>query len=338
LISVVIPNYNRKDLLASCLGALRAQTFRDFEVIVVDNGSADGSAEMVTAEFSEARLVRLDDNMGFSKAVNAGIGFSRGEFVALLNNDADADPSWLGELYNAACKHPEAGLFASKMLFYDNHAVIDTVSDGFTVAGFGYKVGWGETDAGQYDAVRHTFGACAGAAMYRKDMLERIKLDGEYFDEQYFAFGEDIDLNMRAQSQGYKCVAVPSARVYHRVRATAGISSSLPIYLGHRNTLTTVIKNFPPASLVRHSFSIILFLLLTACWDFVKTRRLTVLKAYICVLGRFNAISKKRASLKSVRSITGKEFEALLDRNWFGIWLRLGRSSVRVRRMRRGDK
>ena len=106
----------------------------------------------------------MEKNTGFSAAVNRGIAKSSGELVALINNDADADPAWLMELNKAATAHPEAGFFASKMLFYDHREIIDTVADGFTVAGFGYKVGWGEVDSGQYEGLGEVFGACGGAA------------------------------------------------------------------------------------------------------------------------------------------------------------------------------
>src|SRR5512135_2442691 len=135
MISVIISNYNRADLLRSCLDSLRAQAYREFEVIVVDNGSTDGSAEMVEREFPEATVRRLEKNTGFSAAVNEGIRLAKGELVALLNNDAVADPDWLLELHSAAEAHREAGSFASKMLFYARHDIIDTVYDCFSVAG-----------------------------------------------------------------------------------------------------------------------------------------------------------------------------------------------------------
>jgi GT2 family glycosyltransferase len=219
------------------------------------------------------------------------------------------------------------------MLFYDHREIIDTVADGFTVAGFGYKVGWGETDSGQYDGLGYVFGACGGAAMYRRDMLEDIKTDGEYFDEEYFAFGEDLDISFRAQARGYKCMAVPSARVYHRVRATAGVSSSLPVFLGNRNFMMTVFKNFPRPVLLRYSPSLVSFWLLSAFADILKTGRPTVLKAYIDAFKRRDSIKSKRAALSTSRRITEREFDALLDRGWLAIWLRTGLNTARVRKI-----
>src|SRR5512135_91336 len=135
MISVIIPNYNRADLLRSCLESLRSQAYREVEVILIDNGSTDGSAEMVEKEFPEAKVRRMEKNTGFSAAVNEGIRLARGELVALLNNDAEADSAWLMELYRTAEAHPEAGSFASKMLFYARHDIIDTVYGCFSVAG-----------------------------------------------------------------------------------------------------------------------------------------------------------------------------------------------------------
>jgi len=333
MINVIIPNYNRKDLLESCLDSLRAQTYREFEVVVVDNSSTDGSAEMVGAKFPEARVVRLPVNRGFSGAVNVGIRASSGELVALINNDADADPAWLAELYKAASANPEAGFFASKMLFYDHRDIIDTVADGFTVAGFGYKRGWGEKDAGLYDGLTYVFGACGGGAMYRREMLEKLKVGEEYFDEDYFAFGEDVDISFRAQSQGYKCLAVPAARVYHRVRATAGVSSTMPIYLGNRNSMSTVFKNFPRPVLFKHLLSLVAFWMLSVIVDIVKTGNFTVLKAYYDMYIKRQEIKKKREEAASKRVISDREFDALLDRGWLKIWARTGLKTARVRKI-----
>lgn len=333
MISVVIPNYNRADLLGACLASLRAQTHRDFEVIVVDNGSDDGSPEMTASEYPEVRLIRLAENKGFSEAVNRGIAESRGGLIALLNNDAEADPAWLSELHNASAAHPEAGFFASKILFYDRHDIIDTVCDGFSVAGFGYKKGWGEIDNGQYDQLSYVFGACGGAAAYRKTTLDAVARDGEYFDEEYFAFGEDLDISFRAQSLGYRCVAVPGARVYHRIRATAGNSSRMAIFLGYRNFLLTVIKNFPARSIIRHLPSLTAFWCLSILADFVKTRRFNVLKAYLAAIRMMPSMKAKRKMIASTRKIGLKQFDALLDRGWLLLWLRLGFRTARVRKV-----
>ncbi|MGC2423987.1 MAG: glycosyltransferase family 2 protein [Nitrospirota bacterium] len=337
MISVVIPNYNRADLLGACLASLRAQTYRDFEVIVVDNGSDDGSSEMAAKDFPEVRLIRLEENKGFSAAVNRGIKKSVGELVALLNNDAEADPAWLSELYSASAAHPEAGFFASKILFYDRHDIIDTVCDCFSVAGFGYKKGWGEIDKGQYDHLKYVFGACGGAAAYRRTMLDAVAQGGEYFDEEYFAFGEDLDISFRAQSMGYRCVAVPGARVYHRIRATAGNSSRMAIFLGYRNFMLTVIKNFPARSIVKHLPSLVAFWCLSILADFVKTRRFIVLKAYLAAVRMMPSMSVKRKMIASKRKIGIAQIDAMLDRGWLATWLRLGINTARVRKVLSGQ-
>ena len=332
LVSIVIPNLNKKDLLDSCLRSLAAQGYPDIETIVVDNGSTDGAPEMVMAGFPRARVIRFSENRGFSAAVNAGIEAASGELVALINNDADADPKWVSELVAAAERHPEAGFFASKILFYDDRKIIDTFGDSFSKAGFGFKIGWGEEDGAKYGEEAFVLGACGGAALYRKAMLEDIKVGGEYFDNDFFAFGEDLDLSLRAQLKGYRCVAVPSAKVYHRVRATAGRKSQLPIFLGHRNFIFCILKDFPGPVIMKNLPSIFTYLLFSLAWDILFKRKLSILKSYIDVLKKRKIILRKRSAIMAGQKVSDSEFNGILSGRWFFTWLRLGRSSHLIRK------
>ncbi len=240
-VTVVIPNWNGKRFLSTCLGSLRQQTFKDYETVLVDNGSTDDSVAFVNRNFSEVRVLPLPENRGFSAAVNAGIRVSRAEYVALLNNDTEVDPEWLEALVRAAESYPEAGSFASKLVDFNDRRILDGAGDVLRRSGLPYRLGHGEPDRGQYDEAAFVFGACAGAALYRRSMLEEIGL----FDEDFFANCEDGDLSFRAQLAGYCCLYVPGSVVYHMGSATFGKRSPTAVRLGTRNSLCLLVKNLP---------------------------------------------------------------------------------------------
>jgi GT2 family glycosyltransferase len=244
-VTVVIPNWNGERFLPACLGSLRRQSFEDFETVLVDNGSTDGSVAFVSQDFSEVRVLPLGKNRGFSAAVNAGIGTSHTEYVALLNNDTETDRGWLEALLRAAEVHPEAGSFASKLVDFNDRRILDGAGDVLRRSGLPYRLGHGEPDCGQYAEAAFVFGACAGAALYRRSMLDEIGL----FDEDFFANCEDGDLSFRAQLAGYRCLYVPESVVYHMGSATFGKRSPTATRLGTRNSLCLLVKNMP-ASLV----------------------------------------------------------------------------------------
>ena len=240
-VTVVIPNWNGKRFLSSCLGSLRQQSFKDSETVLVDNGSTDDSVAFVNRNFPGVRVLPLPENRGFSAAVNAGIRVSRTEYVALLNNDTEVDPEWLEALVRAAESYPEAGSFASKLVDFNDRRILDGAGDVLRRSGLPYRLGHGEPDRGQYDEAAFVFGACAGAALYRRSMLDDIGL----FDEDFFANCEDGDLSFRAQLAGYRCLYVPGSVVYHMGSATFGKRSPTATRLGTRNSLCMLVKNLP---------------------------------------------------------------------------------------------
>ena len=239
MLSVVIPNWNGLRLLPTCLSALRAQTFRDFETLVVDNGSTDGSREFLAREFPEARVLALETNRGFAPAVNEGIRAARGEVVVLLNNDTEADPQWLAEIARALDENPRAGMVACKLRLFDPRDHLHSAGDFCRVDGIPGNRGVWEPDRGQYDDARGVFGACGGAAAYRRAMLDEIG----GLDEALGSYCEDVDLNWRARLAGYEVAYAPNAIVYHMISATGGgvISS---FFVG-RNFIWVIAKNYP---------------------------------------------------------------------------------------------
>jgi GT2 family glycosyltransferase len=247
-VSVVIPNWNGRRFLAGCLDSLALQTYKNVEVIVVDNGSTDGSAQFLKDNYSWVRLIHFERNTGFSVAVNEGIHEARGSYITLLNNDTVAENTWIEELVRALNEHPDAGSVACKMLAYDDKTILDGAGDGYRRGGLPGRIGHREKDLGQFDTGRYVLGACGGAAMYRRELFDKIGL----FDEDYFAYLEDVDLGLRAQSAGYKCFYTPSAVVYHLGCGTTGSGyNPLVVRLSAQNNINTLVKNIPGRLLIK---------------------------------------------------------------------------------------
>jgi GT2 family glycosyltransferase len=254
-VTVVIPNWNGERFLRLCLGSLREQTLGAFETILVDNGSVDGSVTFVKEHFPEVDVVPLGENRGIAAAFNAGIEASTAEFVVLLNNDTEQDPGWLEALVRGAEDHPEAGFFASKLVDFHDRTMLDGAGDAMRLSGLPYRLGHGERDGGRFDRPGYVFGACAAAALYRRDMLDEVGL----FDEDFVSYCEDGDLSFRAQLAGYRCFYVPGAVVYHMGSAsTGGKRSPTATRLGSRNSSSLLVKNLP-LSAVPHILPFFIF-------------------------------------------------------------------------------
>lgn len=244
LVSIIIPNWNGIQHLGGCLNALRVQTYSQIEVILVDNGSTDGSLAFVTEHYPEVRLLALEQNLGLTGGNNLGFEAARGEILVSLNNDTEAHPRFVEALASALEEHPEAGMAAAKMLLFDRRDHIHSAGDGYGRDGIPFNRGVWQRDEGQFDEPGWIFGGCGGAVAYRSTMLD----DVGYFDESFFMYCEDVDLNWRAQLAGWKCWYVPQAVVYHKLSATGG--GPIASYHTGRNTLWVIAKNYP-GSLLR---------------------------------------------------------------------------------------
>ena len=254
MVSVIIPNWNGRRHLKVCLESLRRQSYQDFEVILVDNGSIDGSVEFVKENFPEVTILQFEKNRGFSAAVNAGIKYSRGDYVALLNNDTEAHCDWLRELRAGFEEGGTVGFCASKVLFYDQRNIINSAGDAVSVTGYAWNIGRDSQDDGRFDSKRYVFGASAAASIYRRQMLKDIGL----FDEDYFAYFEDVDLSFRAQLRGYKCLYVPNAVIYHWEGGGSRRHGDLAVFYIERNALLNLVKNVPFLILFRYAYTILL--------------------------------------------------------------------------------
>jgi GT2 family glycosyltransferase len=242
LVSVVIPNWNGKKFLPECIDSLIEQTFCDFEVILVDNGSTDGSAEFVEERYGEfIRIIRNKENLGFTGGNNVGIRSARGKYIVLLNNDTVVEPTWLGELVKAIGPDPQVGMWASKVYSYHQRDRIEAVGELIYWDGLNRARGQFEQDQGQYEELEEIFFPPGCGGMYRKKVFDEIGV----FDEDFFAYGDDAEIGIRARLAGWKCLYVPQAVVYHKNSGSTGQYSPFKAFYVERNRFWITIKYFP---------------------------------------------------------------------------------------------
>ncbi len=238
-ISIVIPNYNGAHFLEACLKSLNEQTLKPSEIILVDNGSKDESIKWIKTNYPEIILIELDQNYGFSRAVNEGIKVSKSEFVALLNNDTELEATWLEELIKPMLVNDSVFSCSSKMVQYHNRNLIDDAGDQYNILGWAYKRGDNKSIK-RFDEDSNIFSSCAGAALYRKSVFDEIG----YFDETFFAYLEDVDISFRALRYGYENVYCSKAIVYHIGSGTSGSKyNDFKVELAAKNNLLLIVKN-----------------------------------------------------------------------------------------------
>jgi GT2 family glycosyltransferase len=305
LFSVIIPNWNGRHHLKECLDSLAGQTLHDFELILVDNGSTDGSVTFVREICPGAVVVELRENTGFAAGVNAGIRAARGRYAVLLNNDTAAASDWLERLADAIRENPEVWIFASKLLNYYHRETVDSAGDGFLLSSGPYKIGEHEL-SGNYRERRFSFGACGGGGCYRRELFAEIGL----FDEDFFAYFEDADLSFRANWAGFRCLSVPDAIIYHKVAATSGANSANRDrfdIMRRRNYLFLIIKNYPPAFLARYLPIILAVHLLKFLLNLFRLRfRVAFMTQWELAVGVPKMLKKRHAILAGRRISDGE--------------------------------
>ena len=306
---MAVLSYDGRHLLEVILPSLARQRFEDFEVVVIDNGSRDDTVSWLRAHWPGVQVVSLPDNVGVSAALNVCARSGRGELLGLFNNDLELAPDCLGELVDALRNYPGAGWAGAKLMDFHQRDIIDGAGDIFTWGATGDRRGRGERDHGQYDAPRAIFGACGGAALYRRSALEEV---GE-FDEDFFAFNEDVDWNLRAQLAGFSCRYVPTAVVYHMGSATIGRGlTDFTRYHLWRNTLWIVVKDLPAGALLRHAHQLALGQLLNLITA-IKDRKLDIwLRVWRDVLRGLPRALRKRREVQRRRSIALRTLESLV--------------------------
>ncbi|MCU1336320.1 MAG: glycosyl transferase, family 2 [Bryobacterales bacterium] len=330
---MVVTNWNRKELLRACLDSLARQSHRSFEVIVVDNGSTDGSPalveEMAKRYPVQLRLIANPVNLGFCAANNQGIAATNAALVALLNNDAEAEPGWLEALELAIRQGEDVGMTASKVLVWEDPTKIDKCGHLIYPDGQNRGRGSGQTDRGQFNRMEEVLWPDGCAAMYRRAMLEDIG----GFDEDFFAYADDAELGLRARWAGWRCLYTPDAVVRHHRGATLGIGSARRLTLIERNRVLLAVKLFP-WSLLWVNGAYLLARIGAGMWAAVRNRG--EMRHYPGMGGKFTAalallrgmaqatpmipgMLRKRRALSQKRRLSGRQIRKLLLANRIGL-------------------
>jgi len=333
VVGVIVANWNRKELLRACLESLARQTHRSYEVVAVDNGSSDGSPALVEEMAKRypvpLRLIANQANLGFCAANNQGIQATDTELVALLNNDAEAEPGWLVALERAIRQADDIGMAASKVLVWEDPGRIDKCGHLIYPDGQNRGRGSGQTDRGQFDRPGEVLWPDGCAAMYRRAMLEDIG----GFDEDFFAYADDAELGLRARWAGWRCLYSPQAVVRHHRGATLGLGSARRLTLIERNRVLLAVKLFPWSLLWANGA----FLLTRIVAGMVAAfRNRGEMRHYPGVAGKFTAAAallrgtasavpripamlRKRRGLREKRRLTGRQIRKLLLANRIGL-------------------
>ena len=304
-VAIVITNWNERKYLEACLCSIYAQDYQDFEVFVIDNASDDDSVSMVHKLFPEVQLIQNEENLGLCAANNQGILATKSEFVAILNNDTEFEPEWLGCLMQVMKSDARIGMCACTMLLTDQRDMIESAGIIVDKAGTAWGLETGRPHYGD-TTLASVFGACGGAALYRRSML----LDIGLFDEDFFVYYEDADVAWRGQWAGWKCMYVPHAIAYHAHSATIKEGSPFKTRLLGRNKMWMICKNYPLPHLIWYSPLILFYELLSIGYNLSVTRGSYALRGRIEGLYQIPRMLAKRR--KIVRRISPWQMMARL--------------------------
>lgn len=333
VVGVVVANWNRKDLLRACLESLARQSHPSYEVVVVDNGSSDGSPALVEETAKRfpvsLRLIANQENRGFCAANNQGIAATDTELIALLNNDAEAQPDWLEALERAIRQGDDIGMAASKVLVWEDPTRIDKCGHLIYPDGQNRGRGSGQTDRGQFDRLGEVLWPDGCAAMYRREMLEDIG----GFDEDFFAYADDAELGLRGRWAGWRCLYAPDAVVRHHRGATLGLGSARRLTLIERNRVLLAVKLFPWSLLWANGAFLLARIVAGMAAAFRNrgemrhypgtagkfTAAVALLRGTASALPRIPAMLRKRRALRGKRRLTGRQIRQLLLANRIGL-------------------
>jgi GT2 family glycosyltransferase len=319
LVSVIIVYWNSAEHLTHCLDCLSLQTIRDFEIIIIDNGSTDGGTDALEQRYPELQLhlESLESNQGFAAANNIGARLAHGKWLALLNVDAFPKPDWLEKLIAASKANPEFASFSSRQIQANHPNFLDGAGDAYHVSGFAWRIGLGYP-VDQY-GLKHAevFSPCAAAAMYLREAF----LDTGGFDEDFFSYYEDVDLGFRLRLKGYKSFYVSDAVVHHIGSATFGVRSDFAFYHSHRNLVWTFVQNMPLKLLWKYLPAHILANIIYVFFYTVSGRGKVLWKAKWDALRGLSKAMKKRRSIQRERRITNTELLGAMEYGWFQPYL-----------------
>lgn len=315
LVSVIIVSWNSAKYLTRCLDCLVKQTFQDFEVIVIDNGSLDDATVGLEQKYPGLllRVERLPSNVGFARANNLGAQLAQGKWLALLNADAFAEPDWLEKTLDAVSRHPDFSFFTSRQIQADQPDLLDGSGDEYHSSGLAWRrfYSYPAKDYGLKE--EEVFSACGAAAVYNRE--DFIRVGG--FDERFFSYFEDVDLGFRLRLDGGRCLYVAQAVVQHVGSASSGKKSDFVVYHGHRNLVWTFFKNMPaglfwrylPLHLVMNVFFILSF--------FLKGQGSAILRAKRDAIYHLPAIIRMRRQIQGTRKIPARQIWQVMNRELF---------------------
>ena len=245
LISIIIVNWNGIKWLKDCFNSLASQTYKNFEIIFVDNASTDGSVDWVKAKYPETKIIINRINLGFADANNVGFRKSKGQYVLFLNNDTRVSNTFLIELIRAIKSDISIGGAQSKILLIDHTDTHDSVGAFLTLTGFLYHYGFGRPDESKYDKQINLYTAKGACMMFRKDVLDQIAVGGNIFDQDYFSYFEESDMCHRVWLSGYRIIYAYKSVIYHKMGATSRhMNNTFIQYHSFKNRIRTYIKNF----------------------------------------------------------------------------------------------
>jgi len=323
LLSVIVLNYNGRRWLPGCLAALARQVNApEFEVLLADNGSTDGSAEFVASEFPSVRIVGTGGNIGFAAGNNAGARAARGTYLVFLNNDTVPADDWLQQLFRAHRDDQARSLVTSRITFLDRPDVIDSAGDGYLRAGGAFKTGYGES-ASAFDRSREVFGACGAAFLISRELFEQ--LGG--FDERLFIYYEDVDLSYRARLMGHRCWYAADACVRHAGSGTVGIVSDTAVYLGQRNLEWVWAKNTPASLLLRTFPAHVVYSMAGVAHYIAMGKGRAVTRAKLSALAGLPRLLRDRRKVQRTRTVATRDLASAMT----GGWLKLKRREKSAR-------
>lgn len=311
-VAVLIPNWNGEEFIAQCLRSLEQQTLKP-HIVVVDNGSTDGSVTIIEKQFPKVELLKFDDNAGFAGGVNRGLkplikeGYN---YIALFNNDAEADKNWLEELVGAAEKNKKLGIITGKFLRKDGEH-LDSTGDFMTTRGMPYPRGRNQKDEGQFDTPEYIFSASGGASIYNCKMLHQIGL----FDEDFFAYFEDVDISFRAQLAGWKVWYQPTALAYHHVGGTSQKLGNFARYHSIKNFILLYNKNMPGWLFWKYK-PLFLYQLIRLKLGSLRDKDFGVfVSAFFKAVRLCPSTLKKRRKIQTQRKVSTKYIEDILKKS-----------------------
>ena len=319
LVSIIVVNWNGKHYLRACLSSLYKQNYKNIEVLLVDNASIDGSVKYVKKYFPKTKIIINKKNLGFAEPNNIGYDNSKGKYILFLNNDTRVTDNFLTELIKVLQSDKKIGGVQSKILLMDNPKKLDSVGAFLTITGFLYHYGIAKKDSPNYDKQINIYSAKGACMMFSREVLTKVKIDGEIFDSRYFAYFEETDLCHRVWLAGYRIVFAPKSVIYHKLGGTSTlINNAFVQYHSFKNRINSYLKNFERVTLLKilplHVFLSEVYAVLNLLRANVKLF-IAIQKAIVWNIKNINETLKKRSKIqKGVRKIIDKVLLPLIKK------------------------